>query len=298
MRFDHDRSEFPLRGRHFTTPCLACHKNNLFTGLRTECVTCHARDRPNTLDHPKRWDCNAAGCHTPFSWHDRSGAPSSAGRIAAWTLGILTALNFLNYVDRYVLAAVLVKMKLDPVFASVDQAQLGLLQTAFLWVYMCASPPAGLLGRRVPRKYLVAAGVGIWSLATIASGLVQSYGQMVWARAIIGFGEAGYAVVAPAMISDLYAPIAATACSRSSTSPRRSARRWASSSAAWSRSTGLALGLLRRRRPRHAVRAGRAPPPRAGARRPGGGPTLPPGCRCAKGCARSPAPPSSTSPSA
>jgi hypothetical protein len=67
VRFDHDRSEFPLRGRHFVTPCVQCHKNNLWTGVRTECVTCHAKDRPGPTSHPKLWTCQE--CHTPFGWH-------------------------------------------------------------------------------------------------------------------------------------------------------------------------------------------------------------------------------------
>jgi hypothetical protein len=66
VRFDHDRTAFPLRGRHFATPCADCHRNNLFTGLRTECVTCHARNRP--MEHGARWDCGTAGCHVPFDW--------------------------------------------------------------------------------------------------------------------------------------------------------------------------------------------------------------------------------------
>ena len=37
----HVRSEFPLRGRHFTTPCRDCHVNDQFTGVRAECVGCH-----------------------------------------------------------------------------------------------------------------------------------------------------------------------------------------------------------------------------------------------------------------
>ena len=122
-----------------------------------------------------------------------------------WTLTVLTVLNFLNYVDRYVIAAVLALMKRDPIFAGVSDAQLGALQTAFLGVYMIVSPLAGLLGRRVPRKFLVAAGVGIWSLATVASGLSRSFDELLITRALIGFGEAGYATVAPAILSDLFA---------------------------------------------------------------------------------------------
>lgn len=131
----------------------------------------------------------------------RPGIPPGTARTI---LVLLTVLNFLNYVDRYVLAAVLEKIKLDPAFAGVSDARLGLLQTAFLVVYMLASPASGALGHRVPRKYLVAAGVGLWSLATAASGLARDYRELFIARALIGFGEAGYATVAPAMLSDLF----------------------------------------------------------------------------------------------
>jgi MFS family permease len=123
---------------------------------------------------------------------------------AVWTLVVLTFLNFVNYVDRYVLAAVLESMKLDPVFAGYSDAELGLFATAFMITYMIAAPPAGVLGRKVRRKYLVAVGVLIWSAATIGSGLAHSYNQMLTARAFIGFGEAGYATVAPAILSDLF----------------------------------------------------------------------------------------------
>ncbi|HJZ85657.1 MAG TPA: MFS transporter [Polyangia bacterium] len=126
-------------------------------------------------------------------------------RAAVYALVVLTILNFVNYVDRYVLAAVLKPLHQDPAFRAVSDAQLGLLQTSFLVVYMIFSPIGGALGQRIKRKYIVAAGVGIWSLATLWSGAARSYGEMLAARALIGFGEAGYAAVAPALISDLFA---------------------------------------------------------------------------------------------
>jgi len=116
----------------------------------------------------------------------------------------LTALNLLNYIDRSVLAAVLAQMKKDPIFAGRSEAELGFLSSIFLIVYMLVSPLSGALAARVPRKNLVAAGVMVWSLATMATGLAESYHQVMLARAFIGFGEAGYAAVAPAMITDLY----------------------------------------------------------------------------------------------
>jgi hypothetical protein len=71
VRFDHDRTEFPLRGHHFITPCRDCHTNDQFTGTRNECVSCHRGDRLRAESlHPDHrafgFDCS--GCHAPFKW--------------------------------------------------------------------------------------------------------------------------------------------------------------------------------------------------------------------------------------
>jgi predicted MFS family arabinose efflux permease len=51
---------------------------------------------------------------------------------------------------------------------------------------------------------LAAAGVFVWSLATVASGLAPTYALLLVARAVIGVGEASYAVVTPSLLSDCY----------------------------------------------------------------------------------------------
>src|SRR5262249_33920309 len=111
----------------------------------------------------------------------------------------------LNYIDRFILAAVI-----EPVQKSLGledaEGLAGFLATIFFVSYALFSPIIGFLGDRMTRKYLLALGVGIWSLATFASGLVQSYGEMVAARAILGIGEAAYATLAPAIIADLFPP--------------------------------------------------------------------------------------------
>ena len=69
VRFDHDRSEFPLKGRHFITACNQCHKNNTWTGVRTECVGCHIAQRRAVANHPAvGFGCGDHGCHTAFGW--------------------------------------------------------------------------------------------------------------------------------------------------------------------------------------------------------------------------------------
>lgn len=122
-------------------------------------------------------------------------------RLATITLALLTAINFINYIDRYVLASVLEGIATE--FELSDTGS-GLLGSMFIIVYTVASPAAGYLGDRIVRKRIVAVGVLLWSLATMGSGLVANYPQLLVMRALVGIGEAGYATVAPAIIADLF----------------------------------------------------------------------------------------------
>lgn len=66
IRFDHDRTAYPLTGRHRVAPCSECHTNPNWTGVRGDCVTCHAFNRPRTQDHLTRVTCD--DCHSTTSW--------------------------------------------------------------------------------------------------------------------------------------------------------------------------------------------------------------------------------------
>src|SRR5207247_555988 len=124
-------------------------------------------------------------------------------RSSAAALGVLTGLNVLNYVDRYVVAAVLPLLLAD---LGLSDAQGGLTQSVFIVTYSAVSPLAGWLGDSRPRLPLAALGVLVWSVATVASGLAPTFALLLVARAVIGVGEASYAVVTPSLLSDLYAP--------------------------------------------------------------------------------------------
>jgi MFS family permease len=118
-------------------------------------------------------------------------------------LAILTAINFLNYIDRYVVAAVFEPIKRELHFT--DQ-QLGWFLSAFMIAYALTSPVFGRLGDLLARKYLIAAGVTLWSIATAGAGLARSFWQMFVPRSFVGVGEASYATLAPALIADDYEP--------------------------------------------------------------------------------------------
>ncbi len=123
-------------------------------------------------------------------------------RDAPVALAILTTINFLNYIDRYVLPAVFEPIKRDLHFSD---TQLGLLNLAFMISYSITSPIFGRIGDLFVRKYLIAAGVTIWSFATAGAGLARTYWQMFLPRSMVGIGEASYATTAPAIITDFYA---------------------------------------------------------------------------------------------
>jgi MFS family permease len=122
-------------------------------------------------------------------------------RSATYALLVVTLLNFLNYIDRFILAAVLPRVKTELVLTDF---QLGLLANAFLVAYFLTSPIFGILGDRTRRPRLMAIGVGLWSIATTAAGLARNFVQLLVARAGVGIGEAAYSTISPALLSDYY----------------------------------------------------------------------------------------------
>jgi MFS family permease len=118
-------------------------------------------------------------------------------------VALLTGLNFLNYLDRYIVAAVLPRIQED---LSLSNFEGGLLATVFLLGYFLTSPLFGVLGDRLSRKRLITFGVLTWSVATVASGLANSLPSLIIARAMVGIGEASYATLAPTIIDDISPP--------------------------------------------------------------------------------------------
>ncbi|HET7564345.1 MAG TPA: MFS transporter [Gemmatimonadaceae bacterium] len=127
------------------------------------------------------------------------GSVARAPRVA---LAILTLINLLNYLDRYVVAAVAEALKRSPLHPS--DAQIGLLQSGFIVVYMLVAPVFGALGDTRSRTRLIGWGIALWSVATALGGLAWSYLSLLGARALVGIGEAAYATIAPALLADLF----------------------------------------------------------------------------------------------
>src|SRR2546428_6890677 len=120
---------------------------------------------------------------------------------ARYVLAVMVGINFLNYLDRYILPAVATKIQGE--FHLTD-SQVGLLGSAFLVVYAVATIPFGIWADRGVRKTVVAGGVPIWSLATLFTGVARTYVTYLTARAILGIGEASYYPAGTALLGDYF----------------------------------------------------------------------------------------------
>ncbi len=123
-------------------------------------------------------------------------------------LTVLLAINLFNYLDRFILVAVVPNIQAE-FFAKDDpnaMGSVGWLAPAFLVSYMVAAPIFGLLAARMSRWWLIGMAVGLWSLASGASGLAGTFLILLATRVFVGIGEGGYGPTAPTLISD-YFPI-------------------------------------------------------------------------------------------
>ncbi len=125
-----------------------------------------------------------------------------SGRRYAWyVLAVMFAINFLNYLDRYILPAAASSVQAE--FHLTD-SQLGGLASAFLVVYSLAVIPVGFWSDRGVRKNVIAACVAVWSVGTLFTGLARSYVQLVITRGVLGIGEAGYFPAGTALMADYF----------------------------------------------------------------------------------------------
>ncbi|HET6370619.1 MAG TPA: cytochrome C, partial [Nitrospiria bacterium] len=63
-KFDHQKTSFPLTGKHSKVRCSQCHQNPLFKGTSSFCNDCHAKDDYHKGDFGKKCD----SCHDASSW--------------------------------------------------------------------------------------------------------------------------------------------------------------------------------------------------------------------------------------
>lgn len=130
-------------------------------------------------------------------------APPALSRLRWAILALLFASTVLNYVDRQTLSILASQVQGDLNMSDMDYAR---VVQFFLIAYTLAYFGAGWVTDRLGTKLSLALFVGWWSVANMASGLVQSAGQLGAARAALGLGEAGNYTAAPKAVSEHFPP--------------------------------------------------------------------------------------------
>lgn len=129
------------------------------------------------------------------------GTPGRVARVGWAVVGLLWAVALLNYLDRQLVVTMSRPIKAD---LTIGDAKFGLFPSVFLWVYGACSPVAGYVADRVGKRPVILLSLLVWSAATFYTGLVESFGGMLAARAALGVSEAFYMPAAVALIVDYH----------------------------------------------------------------------------------------------
>jgi MFS family permease len=130
----------------------------------------------------------------PSGWRPRS---RSYGR---YVVGLLTLINFVNYLDRMVVVTMYDDLRRTFGFTN---GQLGALSSGFFVVHALATVPFGWASDRFDRRRVIALGVVAWSAATLGSAYSIGFLSMLLLRALVGVGEAAYGPASNAILCEV-----------------------------------------------------------------------------------------------
>lgn len=123
-------------------------------------------------------------------------------RRAHLSLALLALVYIFSYIDRQVISILIEPIKRE--FGVSDTAMGMLTGLAFALLYAGLGVPVGKLADRGNRRNIVAVCCALWSVATLACGLVPRFWMLVIARMSVAIGEAGGMAPSIALVSDLY----------------------------------------------------------------------------------------------
>jgi MFS transporter, ACS family, D-galactonate transporter len=110
-----------------------------------------------------------------------------SGTVRFGVLALITLATMLNYLDRSVMGvakpALTAELKIDPL-------TMGFIFSAFSWTYALAQVPGGAVLDKLGVRLTYAGSLILWSVATLAHGLMSSVAGLVGARLALGLAEA------------------------------------------------------------------------------------------------------------
>lgn len=124
------------------------------------------------------------------------------GRVhAVYVVGLLAAMAFFNMVDQTVGGSLLVTIQSE---LHLSDTELGLSASVFTISLAISAIPLGIWADRGSRRLIIGLGVGVWSLATLATGLTRNVSQFMMARSVVGIGEASHNPAGASLVADYY----------------------------------------------------------------------------------------------
>ncbi len=108
------------------------------------------------------------------------------GNGAAALVALLAAAIFINYIDRGNLATAAPLIKDE---FRLNNFQIGVMTSAFFWIYTPAQLLAGWLADRLNPYRALALGFAVWSVATALTGFAGGFGAFLALRLVLGLGE-------------------------------------------------------------------------------------------------------------
>jgi MFS family permease len=129
------------------------------------------------------------------------GPGSDSLRYAWLVVGMLWWISFFNYADRQAIFSVFPLLSAE---MGLSKLELGMLGSAFAWVYGLGSPLAGIVVDRVRRKTAILGGLQAWSVICVATACSRRFGHLVFFRAAEGLGETFYYPASTTLISDYH----------------------------------------------------------------------------------------------
>jgi MFS family permease len=125
-------------------------------------------------------------------------------RYAWYVVVVLLLLNVSSFIDRQVLFLLTTSIQAD---LGLTDTQVSLIQgPAFAFTFAFAVFIVGRLADRRSRTAIIAWGVAFWSAMCTATGVANTYGQLLATRIGVGAGEAALSPTAATLIADYFPP--------------------------------------------------------------------------------------------
>ena len=122
----------------------------------------------------------------------------------AWlVVALLFPVALLNYLDRQMLATMKSSMVGD-IPSIANKADWGMVLACFKWTYAVLSPFGGFIADRMSKRMVICLSLLVWSAVTWWTGHVNSFHELIAARAIMGISEAFYIPTALALIAEYH----------------------------------------------------------------------------------------------